>query len=188
MPVGPAPEGQQVVQAPGEFIARVRINGLKQAQRDPQVHGEHVQAARDGAVDDGHADGAEAEEHDLDGAGVLGGHAEGRAVLVVDLVHVLVHGAPVQEAVVPVVPRVLHHEEDGDLEGDLVPAGEGDGRGHAEELGRRVEEPDLRQLDGEVGEEDERGALPLLGGRGELSLQRGVRALIFLVFKWKQER
>ena len=176
VPVRPRPDGQPVVQAPGELVARMRVDGLEEAEHDPQVHGQDMQAPRQRAVHDGHADGAEAEEHDLDGRRVLGGHAEGRAVLVVDLVHPAVHGPPVQEAVVPVVPRVLGHEEDGDLRGHGVPVREGDRGGEAEELGDRVEEPDLRQLDGEVGEEDEGGALPLLGGGGELALDRTISA------------
>lgn len=176
--IGTAPEGQEVVQAPGEIVARVRVDGLEQAQGDPRVHGQDVQVAGEGAVQDGREDGADAEEHDLDGRRVLGGHAEGGRVLVVDLVHVLVEGPPVEHAVRPVVPRVLGHEEEGDLAGHLEEWRERHARLHPEELSHRVEEPDLRQLDGEVRDQDQLGAVPLLGRGGDfllMSVRSGTR-------------
>lgn len=64
-------------------------------------------------------------------------------------------------AVDPVVPGILKNKKDGDMEGYLVDTGERHSVAEAEELAHRVEEPDLRELDGEVGEEDKEGALPL---------------------------
>jgi hypothetical protein len=49
-----------------------------------------------------------------------------RTILVMDLVDVLVQGAPVQQPVGPVMERVLHDEEDRDLPGHGLPCGEGD--------------------------------------------------------------
>lgn len=70
----------------------------------------------------------------------------------------------------PVMPGVLEDEEDGDVEGDLGERGEGDPRRHAEIHGHGVEEPDLGEFDGEVGEEDEFGAVPLFADCGDFVL------------------
>lgn len=78
-----------------------------------------MKIAGDGAPEDWGANGAETEDHNLDGGGVLGGHAEGGGVLVVDLVNVLVERAPVQGAVEPIVPCVFEDEENSDLVGDF---------------------------------------------------------------------
>ena len=70
----------------------------------------------------------------------------------------------------PVVPCVLHDEEDCDLVGHLVKRRERDVGIETEVLAHRVEKPDLRKFYGEVGQEDEAGALYLLPGRGNLIL------------------
>jgi hypothetical protein len=70
----------------------------------------------------------------------------------------------VQGAVGAVVPGVFHDEEDGNLVGHGENRGEGNGRREAAKLRERVEEPDLRELDVKVGEEDEFGAE---GGAGK---------------------
>lgn len=168
--VGTGPDGEEVVQGPGELVAGVRVDGLENAQHDPHVHGQDVQVLGDGAPQDGRADRAQAEDHDFDGRGVLGREAEGRGVLVVDLVDVLVQRAPVHGAVGPVVPGVLEHEEDGDLIGHGPDGGEGNGGREAAVLRHGVEAPDLRQFDGEVRDEDEFRALPLLSRGGDLLL------------------
>ena len=62
----------------------------------------------------------------------------------------------------PVVPSVLHDEENGDVHGHLPKRREGDSVLHAEVGRYGMEEPDLGQLHGEVAKQDERGALPLL--------------------------
>lgn len=177
--VGAGPDGQEVVEGPGELVAGVRVDGLEDAQRDPDVHGQDVQVAGDGAPQDGRADGAEAEDHDFDGRRVLGCEAEGRGVLVVDLVDVFIQRSPVHGAVHPVVPGVLEYEEDCDLVGHGPDGGEGDGGCETAVLGHRVEAPDLRELDGEVGDEDEFRALPLLFGGGDLLLWNGLAGLCF---------
>jgi hypothetical protein len=69
-------------------------------------------------------------------------------------------------AVHPIVPGILQDEEDGNLVGHCEKAGERYGGLEAEVLAQGVEEPDLRELDSEVGEKDEESALCLFpGGR-----------------------
>lgn len=160
--VGAGPDGQEVSQTPGEVVARVGVDGLEQTQDDPHVHGEQVEVTGEGDPEDWAADGADGEEHDLNRGGVLGGEAEGRGVGVVQLVDVLVERAVVQGTVEPVVPSVLHDEEDCDLVGHLEDAGERDAVVHAEVGSNWVEEPDLGELDGDVGQEDQGGAVELL--------------------------
>lgn len=169
--LGAGPEGQEVPQAPGEVVAAVGVDGLEEAGGDPDVHGDEVEVAGDEAPQRGGPDGAHAEDHDLDGGGVLGGEAEGRRVVVVQLVDVLVEGPVVEGAVGPVVPGVLHDEEDADLEDDLAERGEVGAVVHAAEGGDGVEEPDLRELDGEVAEEDDGRAARLLLERRDFLLR-----------------
>ena len=89
----------------------------------------------------------------------------------VDFVDILVEeGACVHCAVSPVVPCVLHDEEDSELISHFVRGREGNAGLEAEILAHRVEQPDLRKLDCEVGKEDEKRALDLLPGRGNLVL------------------
>jgi hypothetical protein len=85
-----------------------------------------------------------------------------------------VHGA-----VDPVVPGILENEEDGNLEGHLIDTRERNGVAEAEELAHGVEEPDLRELDGEVGEEDEEGALPLFPCSRDLILSGSLALYCF---------
>lgn len=141
MVVGTGPEGQEVVETPGEFVATVGVDGLEQTQHDPDVHGENVQISGEGAPDDGGSHRTEAENHDLNGRSVFSGQTEGCGVLVVDLVNGLVEGTPVEGTVGEVVPGVFHHEEDGDLVCHGVEGGEGGGGLETEELGHGVEEP-----------------------------------------------
>ena len=117
MPLRPSPARQEVAQAPRKIVAAMRIDGLKQAQRNPDIHGQNVEVPGDGAPEDGRADRGYAEKHDFDRRGVLGGEAEWCGVLVVDFVDVLVEGTPVEGSVEPVVAGVFHDEEYGDLEG-----------------------------------------------------------------------
>jgi hypothetical protein len=67
-----------------------------------------------------------------------------------------VHGA-----VSPVVPGILENEEDRDLVCHGEKRWEGSGSLKTEVLRHGVEEPDLREFDGEVRDEDELCALPL---------------------------
>ena len=177
--IGSSPERQEMVQAPRELVAAVRIDGLEETEDDPEVHGQDVEVLGEGAPEDRGADGSESEDHDFDRGGVFGCHAEGGRVLVVDLVDGFVEGSPVESAVGEVVPGVFHDEEDGDLVGHGPDGGEGDGGREAEVLCHRVEEPirvllvagimtvrivfgecipDLREFDGKVTKEDQSGA------------------------------
>lgn len=67
-----------------------------------------------------------------------------------------------QSPVEPVVPRVFHDEEDGNLQGHCLDLGEGNTEVHTEVGGDGVEEPDLRQFDGDVAKKHQGRALPLL--------------------------
>lgn len=138
-----------------------------------------MQVAGDSAPENGHADATETKHHDFDRRGVFSGQTEGRRVLMVDLVDIFIEEAVVHSAVDPVVPDILENEEDGDLESHLVDTGERDGIAEAEELAHRVEEPDLRELDGEVGEEDEEGALPLFPCSGDRILSGSLALYCF---------
>jgi hypothetical protein len=89
----------------------------------------------------------------------------------VDLVDVLVKRAPVHGAVNPVMPCILQDEEDSNLVGHLEKGRERHGGAETKELAHRVEEPDLRKFDGEVGEEDEERALPLFPSGGDFLLE-----------------
>jgi hypothetical protein len=90
MVLSTGPEGQEMVQTPGELVAAVRIDGLEQAKHDPNVHGENVQVLGDGAPDDRNANGSESKNHDLNRRGIFSSQAEWSRILVVDLVDVLV--------------------------------------------------------------------------------------------------
>lgn len=73
MVIRTGPERQEVVETPGEFVATVRVDGLEQAQDNPNVHGENVQVTSDSTPDDGAADGSETKDHNLDRRCVLSG-------------------------------------------------------------------------------------------------------------------
>jgi hypothetical protein len=165
----------------------VRVDGLEEAERDPEVDGDDVQVAEEPAPQERAADRAHAEDRDLGRVRVLGREPERRGVLVVDLVDALVERARVQRLVCEVVEHVLEDEEEREL-GQLraerrerhLPCRE------AEHLRNGVEGADLGRaredrravhamgrtycgrLDGEVREEDLLRALPLLRGRGDL--------------------
>ncbi|KAI3476992.1 hypothetical protein L1887_61422 [Cichorium endivia] len=161
--VGARPEGDPVVHRDGEVVARVRVDRLEEAQHDPDVHGEDVQVLGEGAQHERSADGAHAENQHLERMRILGRQTEGRRVLVVLLVDVLVQRAPMQRAVRPVVEGILKQEEEPDLPCDLGPVREGHlVRRQAKVLADGVERPDLRQLYGKVRQQHVLGALPLL--------------------------
>jgi len=81
-----------------------------------------------------------------------------------NLVDILVERTPVHRAMHPVMPGVLHHKEDGNLEADGGEAWEWHTSIHAAVLCHRMEQPDLWQFDREMTDEDEFGAGPLLAG------------------------
>jgi hypothetical protein len=147
-----SPNREEVMQTPWELVTAVRVDGLEHTEDNPSVHGQDVQILGDGAPNNGAADSSETQDHDFDRRRVFSSNAEGSGILVVDLVDVLVQkGAGVHGAMRPVMPRILEDEEDGNLVGHCVDAGEWDGGRKAEVLAHWVEEPDLGELDGEVG-------------------------------------
>lgn len=160
--VGTSPDGEEVAQAPGEVVATVGVDGLEETQDDPNVHGDEVEIASDLKEENGRANNTNTEKHGLNGRGVLSSETERSRVGVVHLVNGLVERTVVQAAVKPVVPGILHDEEDGDLDGHLGQRGERNTIVHAEVSSNRVEEPDLRKLSGEMADEDNGSAIPLL--------------------------
>ena len=66
------------------------------------------------------------------------------------------------------MPSILQNKENADMEEHCSPGGERDAGVHSTICSHWVEEPYLRELDGEVGQEDEFRAVPLLGGSGDL--------------------
>lgn len=169
--LGAGPDGEEVVQTPGEFVTAVGIDGLEDTEHDPDVHGEDVEVLGESAPNDGAADGSETQDHDFDRGGVLSSEAERSRILVVNLVDVLVQErACVHQAMGPVVPGVFQDEENGNLIGHRPDAGERYGCLEAEVLAHGVKEPNLRKLDGEVGEEDEEGTLCLFPAGGDFVL------------------
>lgn len=140
----------------------MRINSLKQTKSDPKVHSEDVKIPSDSAPNNWACNGTGSKNHDFDWRGVLGSEAEWGRVLVVNLVHRAVERSPVHSAMHPVMPRILKNEENGNVHHHLRKWWERHSGGHAEVDGHWMEEPDLWELDGEVREEDELGAVPLL--------------------------
>nr|POF13195.1 hypothetical protein CFP56_10343 [Quercus suber] len=92
-------------------------------------------------------------------------------------------------AVHPVVPCIFDHEEDGDLVGHGEDGWKWHGGLEAEVLGHGVEEPDLREFDGEMADEDELSAFPLFFGGGYFVLWRlSVFAAWMSYARWKRRR
>lgn len=92
------------------------------------------------------------------------------------LVNSLVERAVVKSSVEPVVPGILHDEEDGNLDSHLKGRGERHSVIHTKVSGNGVENPNLRKFGSEVADEDNGGAIPLfLEGRNLLALN-----LVFL--------
>lgn len=58
--VGACPEGNEVMEAPGEIVAAVGVNRLEESADYPEVHGQDVQIACDCAPEYWSADRAEA--------------------------------------------------------------------------------------------------------------------------------
>ena len=77
----------------------MRIDGLEQAERDPDVHGKDVQVAGEEAVEEGSTDGTHSQNEDFERVSVLCRETEGRRVFMVDFVNVLVQRAVVQRLV-----------------------------------------------------------------------------------------
>lgn len=80
----------------------------------------------------------------------------------VDFVNALVKRAPVECAVRPVMPRVFQDEENSNLKGHFEQGRKRCLSLKAEEKSHGVEEPDLREFDGEVAYENKLRTVPLL--------------------------
>lgn len=170
MVLSTAPEGKEVAQAEGEVIAGMGVDGLEETEDNPDIHGGEMEVLGDGNPEDGGSYSTNTEEHNLNGRGVLGSETKGRAVRVVNLVDGLVERAVVKRTVVPIVPGILHDEEDADVKGHLPKRREGHAIVETEVGGDGVEEPDLREFDGAVAEENETGALELFPPGGAFFL------------------
>lgn len=168
--IGTGPEGKDVAKGPGKVVTAVGIDGLEETENNPEVHGGKVKLAGGEDPNDGGAHNAETKEHNLNWGRVLSGKTEGSAVGVVELVNRLVERAVVQSAVEPVMPGILNDEENDDLIRHIPPGGERNAVVHAEVSRDRVEEPDLRELNSAVRDEDERSTFPLLLPCGNLGL------------------
>lgn len=164
----PRPERQEMVQGPRKLIAAVRINSLGQPAHNPEIHGQDVKVLREAGPENRNHDCTGTENHRFDRRRVFSGETKGCGVLVVDLVDILVERTPVHRAVHPIMPSILQHKKDSNLNRHRRPGRERHAGVHAAGLGHWVEEPDLGEFDGEVGEEDEFCAGPLLGDGGDL--------------------
>ena len=87
----------------------MRIDGLEETERDPHVHREDVKVAAEGAVEERASDRAGSEDQHLSGVGILCSKTEGRRVLVVDLVDVLVENTGVESLVGCEIPNLSGH-------------------------------------------------------------------------------
>lgn len=148
MMLGASPERQKAVQTPRKLVAGVCVDGLREAEHNPEVHCQDMQVLGDCTPQNGPKHGSETQEHDFNGRSVLGSQTKRRRVLVMDLVHISVKRTPVKQAVCPVMPGILHDKEDCDLNGYLPKWRKGNASGHAKENGHGVKEPNLGKLDG----------------------------------------
>lgn len=113
--IGTGPEGEEMMQAPRELVAGVGVDGLEQAEDDPDVHGDDMQFLGDGAEDDGDSDRSESEDHGFQRRCILCCQTEWCAVLVMKLVDQLIQPRLMQSAVKPVMPSIFQDEEQSDL-------------------------------------------------------------------------
>lgn len=116
-----SPEGNEVVQAPWEIVATVSIDSLEETCGDPEVHSKDVEIAGEQAPENWHKNSSSTKNHGFNRGGIFGSESERRGILVMDLVDVLVEEAVVEDAVHPVMPCILQHEKDCDLEADCLP-------------------------------------------------------------------
>lgn len=160
------PQWEDVVEGPGEVVARVSVHGLPQTEDDPGVHRHNVEAASEVAVEERSTNGTHTEDQDFQRMRVLGGETERSGVFVMELVNPAVERSVVKGLVRDIVPCVFNDEEESNLKGHGLKVGEGNlERLHAEGDGQGVEQEDLRKFDGEMGEEHKFGAFPLLSSR-----------------------
>lgn len=168
--VGTGPERHYIVQRPWEFVARVGIDGLQESQGDPHANGEKMQVFGDKTPHHRDPDGTDSQQHDFDGMSVLSGHAEWRSISVVLFVDVLVKDSIVQPTMEPVVPSVLEHEKEPELEKNVTQRREGDLEADSNLLTDGMEEPDGESLHQEMRRQHRLEAFPLFLRRGQLLL------------------
>jgi hypothetical protein len=164
--ISASPEGEDVLERPREIVSAVSIDGLEEAEDDPNVHGENVKVASANDVEDWTSDRSSAEDEDLGWVGIFSGKAEGSRVFVVNFVDVLVHGTPVEELMscqtrkreqcfplgdngclrTKEVEHVFVNKKERDLKRDIPPKRERHLPGaHSESLGNWVKQPNLEQ-------------------------------------------
>ena len=143
------PERDEVRRVEGYIVSAVIFDGFPEthAQVDPER--EEVSAEQQWPEQR-----AESEDNRLDWVRVFRRDAEGRLVLVVHLVHILVDLLPMQEAVHPVKVKVLNHEEGRDLPQQLREGWQRSGDLEAEEVHDEVEGEHHRELDENVREDE----------------------------------
>ncbi len=166
--LGTSPERNDVVQAPWEIVAAVSIDSLEETGRDPEVHSYNVEVTRHQAPDDWNEHSTSTENHGLDGRSIFSSESERCRVLVVDFVNISVEESHVKESVHPVMPCILQDEKDGDLDADRLPCWKRHAGIKTAGLRHWMEEPDLREFDGEMGEENQFRACPLFLPRRDL--------------------
>ena len=113
--LSPCPEGQEMVQAPREFVAGMRVDSLKESPHDPKVHSQNVQVTGDSTPQDWRSHRSQSKYHHFDGRSIFSSHAKWCRVLMVDFVDVFVERTPMKSAMGPVVPCIFQYEEDRDL-------------------------------------------------------------------------
>ena len=95
--VRPRPEGQDVLQRPGEIVPRMRVDGLEEPECDPDVHCDNVEVApREVAKTQRTAKRAYGKNQGLGWMSVFSGEAERCGVFVVQFVDVAVERTIVQ--------------------------------------------------------------------------------------------
>jgi len=98
-----------------QVVSGVGVDGGDEGEAVPGPGRDQVTAQQQGAQ--GH--GEQVGERVLEGVRIEGGQAQGRAPLMVDLVHTRVEGGAVQGQVRVVEADLLHQEEHGDLSYNL---------------------------------------------------------------------
>lgn len=130
MMLSTGPEWDPVMKRPREIVAGVRVDGLEETEDDPEQHGRQVKIplwahleneAGSQMIKERASDSAEAEDHGLDGVGILSSDTKRGCVFVVDLVDLLVERRPVHETVHMVVVKVLKDKEDRQLHRHFLP-------------------------------------------------------------------
>lgn len=137
------------------------VDSLEQPQTDPNVNGKDVKVLSEETIEEWTRNCALSQDEDFERVGILGRQANRSRVGMVQLVYVLVKVLGVQSSMSPEVEHVFEEEEECDLgrhqpnwrKRHLV-------RRHAKVAANRMKQVDERELAGEVGEENDLGAVP----------------------------